>query len=99
MINIIPGPGARLLSGRDKTAETCSPSNTGMRIVSVFICWFTVFFNRDVVGQLELSRPTATLLRGAHRSLDLRQLPVEDLLFLGIISEPQRFLEMKLGIA
>jgi hypothetical protein len=39
------------------------------------------------------------LLCGAHRSFDLRQLPVEDLLFLGIISEPQRFLEMKLGIA
>ncbi len=39
------------------------------------------------------------LLRGAQRSLDLCQLPVEDLLFLGIISEPQRFLEMKLGIA
>ena len=49
--------------------------------------------------RLELSSPTATLLRGAPRSLDLRQLPVEDLLFLGIISEPQRFLEMKLGIA
>jgi len=49
--------------------------------------------------ELQLSSPTATLFRGAHRSLDLCQLPVDGFLFLGTISEPQRFLEMKLGIA
>jgi hypothetical protein len=37
-------PEAKLLSGRDKAAETGSPSITGMRIVSVFICWFAAFW-------------------------------------------------------
>jgi hypothetical protein len=48
---------------------------------------------------IQLSSPTATFFRGAHRSLDLCQLPVDGLLFRGTISKPQRFLEMKLGIA
>jgi hypothetical protein len=42
-----------LLSGTDKTAETCSPSIAGMRNVSVFISWFTVCCNREVVVELE----------------------------------------------